>query len=36
MGGFANGPVLKMLAWLVAIIIVGLNAWLLWLTAISA
>ncbi len=36
MGGFANGPVLKLLAWLVAVIIVGLNAWLLWLTVLGA
>jgi len=29
MGVFANGPVLKVLAWTVAVTIIGLNAWLL-------
>ena len=29
MGQFANAPVVKALAWLVAIIIASLNAWLL-------
>jgi len=29
MGEFANGPTVKYLAWLIAVIIAGLNAWLL-------
>ncbi len=30
MGRFANGPILAGTAWLVAIVIIGLNSWLLW------
>jgi manganese transport protein len=29
MGEFANGPVITAAAWTVAVVIVGLNAWLL-------
>jgi manganese transport protein len=29
MGPFVNGPVLKAVAWGVALVIMGLNAWLL-------
>ena len=29
MGAFANGPLLRAAAWVVALVIAGLNAWLL-------
>jgi Mn2+/Fe2+ NRAMP family transporter len=29
MGVFVNGPVLKTVAWAVAVVIMGLNGWLL-------
>jgi manganese transport protein len=32
MGEFANGPIIRMTAWTMAVVIAALNAWLLWQT----